>query len=427
MTKNSTYYIKDNIIFSKQTEPYEIPPSIDDIKLPTETKNHLTNNKIIITDLDKISQKKGKELEISKPIENYNQTKEQIEKSDKKTKPEHDNYDFLEKTSALQIVEGIISSFSDEKETLLKEKISAYINHTKEIEKEKNASLDEQIQIEKTKLSKTLKEKEKYEKENTEKLEIQITKSENNISKLSQEKQILDNKIESSKTKSISENAQKLYKKIEDMNHEAKNNELEINILKAKMTSLKSEIRLGKTKCINWILFILTLGLIYWTKYSDCRYNVLMLDQKINKLKEKNIIMEKKKYNLQKQIEDASHKDNTNSVNSAREVEKIALRIEELEIAIKTEQNKINELKSELKTKQKEISGYDKEIDKFENKIIELESIKQEFNKYSCDKILSKLDFIIKSNKQKIKEIEELKQTLESQKTKITGEWIIEI
>ncbi|MDA3855250.1 MAG: hypothetical protein PF569_03255 [Candidatus Woesearchaeota archaeon] len=86
-TKKTKYYIKDKQIFNSLTKKYQIPQEIKDLTIPTETKNILTNNKIIITDLKKLQNKSEKEIELTKPIENFDEIKTKIETL-KKESPE---------------------------------------------------------------------------------------------------------------------------------------------------------------------------------------------------------------------------------------------------------------------------------------------------------------------------------------------------
>ncbi|MDA3855251.1 MAG: hypothetical protein PF569_03260, partial [Candidatus Woesearchaeota archaeon] len=64
---------------------------------------------------------------------------------------------------------------------------------------------------------------------------------------------------------------------------------------------------------MNWYLFVLTIGMIYWTKYSDCKYKLVKINQKINKKKEKILRFQKKIYKdviqeRKKRNTDQSHK-----------------------------------------------------------------------------------------------------------------------
>jgi hypothetical protein len=218
-TKKTKYYIKDKQIFNSLTKKYQIPQEIKDLTIPTETKNILTNNKIIITDLKKLQNKSEKEIELTKPIENFDEIKTKIETLKKESpekiqKPKDDNYDFIEKTSQIEIIEQIINTLTNQDLKHLEEKLENYITKTKSIEKEKKAQIEEEIDIQNEKIRRINLEKQKYIKTNIELEEKVLNELENNLKILNNKEEKLQKKLETLKIKNNkTKNSEKTKKK----------------------------------------------------------------------------------------------------------------------------------------------------------------------------------------------------------------------
>jgi len=89
--------------------------------------------------------------------------------------------------------------------------------------------------------------------------------------------------------------------------------------------------------------------------------------------------------------------------------------------------NKIKTYQEKVKKEDSKLNIYDKNITKIESKIIELESQKQEFNKYSYKKLEEILNKLIEYKKTQEENLEKIKQKIKTQNIDINGEFIFEM
>lgn len=421
------YYIKNNLIFSDAISKIKILDKIDEIKIPTGNKNHLIDNKILITDLDKLLNNSGRNFEISKPIENFEEIEKKInENKSKLKKVTSDNYEFIEKTSAIDIIKSILTTVENSNLNHLELEVKEYIQKNKQKELEKNTQLEESIDLEKSRIKEFEKKKEKIletsKVKQLEKLELQKEKINDEIKKN-------ENLIEAQNN--LSKNKSKtLNDKIKEIDEQQENLKFEIKISKNTIKSLKASLKLGKTKKFNWItgiLMVFTLGLIYWTKYTDTKYFILKSQEKIAKYEEKITKLEQEKFNLKKKIINENKKEDSKTLEKKEKEKNLLKSNDDLFLKIEDIENKIKDIKAEIKKEDEKIESYDKEIAKQENKILDLETTRNEFEKYSTKKIKEKLDNLLNLKEKKFEELTKIKDKIKSQKTQIKGEFIIEL
>lgn len=428
-------YIKDNNIFLADTAEYFFPIEIENIEIPKDSKNHLVNNKILISDIQKLKNKETKKIELTKKIDDFDDLKSKISKlyindKNKFKTPKSDDYDFIEKTSQIEIIDGILKNYMTNTNSFdtSDNNINNYIKSIKSLEKQKFAQVEEQIEIENSKLLKINQEKEEFKIENIDNLLAENEKSNKKLKLLENKKTKLDDYF--TKKLDLTNNDSKIEKineKINDYNSKIKENEMNVEILNAKIKTLKNNIKLGKTKSINIFLFIITLGLIYWTKYSDSKYQLLKLTEKKNKQEERNLIYKKNIFKLEKILDKKSSQNQKNNVKTAKEEEDIQNQIDDLDVKITALKIDIKKFDEEIKLKSKDLKKFDIDIDKINNKIIELTSIHEEFKKYSTDKLKKEFDLLKGKKQSQLKKLEDLKKQLKSQVIDIKGEWIIAI
>ncbi len=440
MTNNQTYYIKDNLIYSKNTSKYNLPRNYENIlAIPDETKNHLTNNKIVINQLEKIKENHTREVELGEAIKDFKETKTKIETAKKEAsptnitfkKPQDDDYNFIEKTSQLEIIENILLQHENKQDfNDFKEKIQQYIKHAKTEEQKKNSQIDEQIDIETNKKYKQNEEKDKFINNHIKPIENKIKNLKQKLEKLKKEKETANENLTKSLQRPKTKNTQKLYENLqkeEEIKQNINNLKHDIKILKAKVQSIKDDMRLGTKYCVNIWLAILTLGFIYYTKYATCKNKILRTKKKANKKNQKILMLEQKLYNLGIENEKLQKEENKNNQIKTKNTDEIQTKLDELEQEIEKTKNEIKN-EEKLQTQQeKDLDKFDNQITKITNKIIELESTKEEFEKHSTKAIQEIFDEIRETKEKNIQKLKELKTNIQNQKTEIKGDWIVEI
>lgn len=433
MNKNR-YYIKENRVYSGLTENIKIPEDIQIFNFEeNKSKNIYVKNKSILEKLEEILEnieKNKKEITISGEIKNFEKIKNKIlelETQKQLNKPEDSDYDFIEKTSQLEIIEQILNSINISKLNLLKKNMHEHIKRTSSEEIEKMSELKELLDIEKSKLSKIEKEKKDLETTN-ESLREEINKADKKIEEnVNKKKQLTSDDEKDEKLVELDGKKKKIAIKEEKIKFLIEDNKFEIGIIESKIATIKDEIKMGNNKCINWILMILTLGLIYWTKYSDCRYKVIYLNSKKNRIKEKIAKLQKKENQLKRDIEKIIEKEEGGVKTDIKREFEIKKNLEEIDKKIKLLQMQIQTNQHEIDENYKKIHKLDsKNEDKIKERLMELKVLKEEYDKYSTkniEKIITKIEdkIIGEINKMKI-----IKENIQNQKIDLNEEWICE-
>lgn len=429
-SEKQVFYIKDERVYSQKTILLGLPSADFDFEVPHQTKNILVNNKLILEKLEDISKKEGKSLEFGEKIEDFEKIKAKIvdkkEKNELK-KPEGEDYDFIEKTSQLEMIKSVVESYNTESFEKLEKNVTNYILNAQKQEKEKLAGLDEEIDIEESKICKLKESRSKYEN-------LEIKPMQKRAKELEIKNEVLEKKKESYKTdfeKSINSDDNDKSKEIENKilknKHKIINYQHDIKIIETKLAIVKEEIKSGQKKCPNIILMIVTLGLIYWFDFSDCKQKAMRLSKKVSKKKEKILILEQKNYNFEREIEEIFLKNDKNRAEKSKKEENIKSQIEELRVEISKNKTEIESLNKKIIKNQNELQNFDDEIRKIESKLVELDSFKDEYEKYSVEKIKEKLESVKKKVEKELNKLKDLKTNIENQKIEIKGEWIVQI
>lgn len=432
--KKNKYYIKENTVFSDLKETIYIPENIELFNFEdNKSKNIYIKNKTILENLDKILEnleKNKKEINVSGEIKKFPECKKiilELKTQKKLTKPDLDDYEFIEKTSQIQIIEQLLNSIDLSKLEILKKVTNEYIKKISGDEKEKYSQIEEDLSIEKSKLNKIEKEKKDIEDIN-ESLKLEISKSDKKISEfVDRKKQLTCDDEKDEKIVELNDKKNKILLKEEKIKFKIEDNKFEISIIESKIATIKDEIKMGNCKCLNWFLMIISLGLIYWTKYSDCKYKIISLNSKKNRIKEKIAKIQKKENILKRDIEKITQKEeNGTKIDVKREFE-IKKSLEDIDKKIKIEQKKMELNQQKIDENFKKIHKIDsKNEDNIKNRLIELKVLKEEYDKYSTkniEKIILKIENKIKIE---IEKIQNLKNNLEKQKIDIKDEWICE-
>ena len=203
-----------------------------------------------------------------------------------------------------------------------------------------------------------------------------------------------------------------------------------IKLLKNKIKELSLEKKTGKKKYYNWIntiFMILTLGLLYWTKYTNINYFLLIYKKKILKFEEKIVRLQNKIEKLKSKLKSYQEKYNKEIGEEKKIIiEKTEIEINKITSKLEIITNKIKNLQKNIKKEDIKINAFDKNISKVENKLIELEAQKTQIEKYSYKKVEKAIKDLIENIKEKEKELIEISDKIKSQKTEINGEFIFE-
>ena len=440
--KKQIYFIKENIIFSNETKEINFLkiPELKDLEF--NKKNDIfINNKINLEKLKNIlkqitnnnnnSNNTQNKIKISKPIKNYEEILKQIlklKKNNKLIKPANDDYEFIEKTSTIEILKQILKPINKSDFKKIIEITNNYILKIKNDEKAIIENNIEKLELEKNKIQKIklekkdiLKKIEKLKKRNNE-----LTKNIEQIIEI--KKQLNTNKEEELKLIQYENKIKKFTKKENKIKYLIEDKKLDINFFETKINSLKDNIKLGKNKCPNFILLCLTLGISYWFKTENCEYKIIKNKNKINKIKEKIILLKKKLHQITREIDKIKELENNIEQKDKKEQLEIKNKNEELNLKNKFYQKNIENNQYKIEKYLKHLNNYDeRNLDKINNKIIELTSIKEEHNKYSSEKLIEVAKEIEKQLNKQYTDLEKILNSIEKQKIEIKNEFICEI
>lgn len=422
MTK---YYIREGKVFSDKKTPISLVNEIGGLNFSSD--NIFDKSKFIVEKLEEAITK-ARKLEVSGHIENSSQIIKKIENLKNTTaknlkKVSSDDIEFVEKTSQLEIINQIISFFEKHPLKNIEEEIIIHIGRAKKYEETKLKELEELILNQGKKVDLKKKERDKYIESEVKKLKNDF----NEKTKLKEgfEKKIkeLEKKVEDIESKEESKSVKKIFREIKEINNLIKEFELDIEVRKARIKTLETQYKLGERKRVNWTIAILTLGLSYWTKFSDIKYLVKKNLNSINKLEEK--ILENKKKIL---------KFENKLLDFKEEKKELAKQIQEHIKKSDEHKNELSKVEKELEKIQEEIEKKNKRVEEIENEIkLENEKLealvidKKTHEKYSSKSIQKYLEKIDKLHKNEEKMLKELRDKIDNQKTNVKGDWVAEI
>lgn len=443
--KENKYFIKNSKIYSEKIIKFEfynkniindnLDEENDKYKFDYfESKNPIVNNKIILENLKEIKNKikndKLKTVEVSKPIEKLelDRIQKELIKKEKLKKIEPDNYKFVEITSVDFIIKQILEDISNNLNNIkiIKEKLKSYFLKFENDEIKIRNELSNEIEIEKKLLDKERTQKDKRE-EDIKQIEKNINLNLEKIDKLTfsfkniyKNKNLLD-------LERLNENKINLNQKISKLKFDIEENQIKIEIIKSKINLINDKIKIGDKKCVNFFILIITLGLIYWTKYSTCKYKKIKLNIKIDKIKSKQLEIKQKILKIKQEIEEIVNKENEFKKISTKENDEIEENKNKINKDISKLTRENESKKKEIDKINKEIKIDDKQIEKIKLKYDELKLKEIELKKNSKEKIEIEIENIKNIFEMKRNEIEQIKNRYKEQKTEISGEYEIQI
>ncbi len=410
------YFISDNIIYLSEKESFEYVNFKDFDKF---------NNEMKLKDILEFLQNK-KTIFFSKPIENYLEVKTKIEnlEKDKIKNPQDDDYEYLETTSSIQIIEQLIKVLKEYNLETIEKNILEIFEGKRKIDNSKKLNIEKEIELNNSELNKIKTELEKIENKELKLLEKEISQKEEEILKLEKKKEKLE---PSSSFFSRGNKLKKIEKKIKELKNNIEDLEIEIKIVIEEIEIFKKRLKNGEYKHLNPLLVILTLGLIYWTKHSDIKHIIGKLTIEIAKKKEKILRLQKKISHLQRDFDFHNEKIKEENVKKYKTEEKSLSEKEEIEIEIKEIEKSLEKVNLEVEKKSLEVSSLEKQVSEREDALINLESLKEKLLESDSFKIETEIEITKEKIKQEIKDLEEIKDKLSSQNTILKGNLILNI
>ncbi len=414
---SKTYIIYENKLLSNNSQEIYIPKKLE-FKLPNN-KDLKSQIKYIEHLIEENSADK-KKIEIKGVINNFEkifQLVSQKIKNKEFKQLDENNYENIVIISQNEIIKQLLKNLENNENNEFLEKVNKFFNENQGLINEKI----KKISIRKDILNKEFKSLENKfnDKKNQieEKLTKIIKKREKTIEDYKNKKIKLESEFENMKeNENINQEDHIIERKIKKLKFEEEKIKLDEKILKAKISTLKNKLKSKQIKTIEIIPFILTLGLIYWTKFSDTKYIILKFENKINKLKEKEAILEKEVYSLKEKLEFIKDNKSQKLKEISKKEDKIQKEIENIEKEIKSEEKEIKILNIEY---EKEIPQFKELEEKLNIKIKDLEETKEEeifFEKKTQNYFEEKIKLLQKEKENTINKIIEINNSLKKQK-----------
>lgn len=422
----TTYYIKDSLVYSSKKKQIMIPHDFESF-LSSKSSFDDINEENILEVLNEYKEKGEREYSIYGLIDNFEEIKDTLNKA-KKQKPDTQDYSFVEITSQLLVLEQLKDIVLTVEANFPPEKIIKLLDDVEHQHIEKKKILEKEHKKLNEKYERELEKYNKLKHQEIEKKEKRNADLKKEITTLKQEEEKYE-KLLDSKTREYlsSKELRRLDESIKQLNFEKEALEFDIELLQAKVKTLKNEYKLGIRKKVHPLALIGTLGLIYWTKYSTTAHHIkakqlsiLKKQEKIMHIKKKLFVAEHKKETLTQQHQDTAKK-------QAKEQEDIATSLENI-------QNKIAQQEEELKQSQKELDKAHERVEPIEESLEEhkktLNKLEKELEKYSAsakEEGFSIIKDIQAEHKKTIESIDSYHKQLESQKINYEGEAVITI
>lgn len=421
------FYIKDNILYSTNKENIKIYNIEKLSETSYEGSDFFTNNKAIITKINEIIET-PKEISVCSQIKNFDSIKNQIKNLDKKNikKVKKNDYEFIEITNSLEIFEMLKDNLKfSEKYKKCKNVLEEYLQEVKNLEKVKEDKFNLEIGELKLNIKNKKNEIDKYKEKNIFKIEKKLKEKERVREKINLNISNLNNEIKLNLNEKNPKELEEKLKEKEKIEKDIDSKEFEILLIKGKNEILEKKIQLGKIKSPNVILMILTLGLIYWTKFSNIKYQIINNELKITKIKEKKLRNDVKLKKISKEIDNLNSiiKEKSKSTKTKNDI--LTKKISELEIEDKNNTDEIKTITSELKPHYEEIEKINSEIEKINFNITIVEDLKSNYMKNSSKEIERKIGKIENLQKQELEKADNLSKSISNQKIKLKGDLII--
>lgn len=424
-SKNSKIIIYDSIAYSSKAFEYNIIKEIN-YEFPKEfSEDKLKTLKKLL------SNPPLKTIEIYEFIQNFKEEKEKIREkiNSKKAKIlDEENYELIPIYSQKELLNSIILSITNTDLEKLEQLIIKYFEkYQKEYDKLKNKK-EEKISIIEINLKKIRKDILQFKKKILDTLEEEIISEEKILKQLQQEKgkheeifYLIKEKDESTTVEREIEDKEKR------LRFKIKNLSLDEKLYKAKISTLKTNLKSKKFKTIEPIPFILTLGMIYWTSFSDTKNIILKYETKINKLKEKEIHLEKKIEEIleKKRILKEENLEKLKEITKKEDI--LQKKIHELEKKVDKQKKSIEKKYDVRKKKEEEYSKLVENETLLTNQFIKESEEHKKLLELDEETLLKEINEIEIERETKKKELEEMLKNIEKQIIHSKKNYILEL
>lgn len=422
----TTYYCKDSKVYSSKKTSIFLPREFSTF-LEHNSEHEKISKEKIFPILEEYKTKGVKEYDIYGLIPDYSKIIESLEQAEK-TEPAQDDYAFLEITSQPMIIrqlKEIITQVDTNfpPQSLIKE-LDDYeherVKKKKELERELEKN-QEQLNKEQIRYNHLCDEEIHKKKNRNQKLLKEIS----NL----KEKQTNYEKLLQASSKKYSKNStlSSIKKEIDALTFEKETLNFDIELLRAKLKTLKNEKKLGITKKVSPTALLLTLGLIYWTKYAtitqqitSAHLKILKKEEKISHIKKKIFILEHKQETQQKEFSSYAKE-------LSKEQETLANKIEEVELQISNNSKEIKTLEKELEKAHKQLEPLKTEIASKKEKIQKITAEIEKLEIATKEHAFNTIKEIEEKHKKLFFELEGVEQQLEEQTISFKGEGKIEL
>jgi hypothetical protein len=429
--------MKENRILLFENTIYSMKSKILSIENTTNYNLEIQSQKKPFDNLQEIYQYLNKppsykEIEIKGVLLNFDQIlpkiKEKISLNEEKEIDEND-YEIISTYSQKELLTSLYESISTENLEDYKHKLLPYLQkHKPELLKslsnqEKNVNkIETTLQKQRTEIS-------QFKKKTLSLIEKEILNEEKVLEKLSLEKKEHEKIFHLIQDKEENSNYEKkLKQKEKQISFTIKQIKLDEKLFKAKISTLKNNLKAKKYKTIEPLSFFFTLGLVYWTSYSNTKQVILRYENKINKLKEKEILLEKEVSYISEERDILQDKNIDRLKEITKKEDELQKNIEKLEKEIDKQKKNIekkydirkkNEVEYNLLIEQENVISKEYIQQYEELKKMNLISLEENF--------ISLIDKIIMRQHNQKKEIKEMIQSIEHQKFEYEKNSIFEI
>jgi len=421
-----TYYLKNNLIFSNNKKEFTIILGDSDIEIDSSV-SFPKSNELLLKEINIFEKNNSKKIEILGLIEDFEEMKKKIElkKYEKLEEIKENDYKFIECTSQIIVLNNYIEKLKTQHFKLLDSSVNKYLKEIIDIEKRKVNALKNNIASNKKKIKKLNLDKKNYEKNEFENIKKKIESLNKELELLEKKEKKLEEKINYEEINPNSKKIEKILKKIDK--HEYKYNDLEfkIKIYEIKKKNLTAEQKKGTKKHISPFLFVLTLGLIYWTPYSEIKNAIIRNQQKTYTIEMEMLELKRKIKNYKQQISEIKLKKEDSNKDNVKKKENLISEYSQISIDINSKKKEILKQKKEEDKKEEKLLHIQEKISSLEIELDSLTSLEKHYQTISSTTIKDKILSLRYLNKNNLEELETIKNTLESQKININGEWCL--
>ena len=430
--KGNIFYIKDRRLFSKQREEIEVFDFGGLDKVSYDSDDFASCNSCIIKVLDEIvlNPKKISFYGLISDFENVCSEVERMWKKGKKKfiKVKDDDYTFAEVTSSVEILDAFESQLKEDDKSMQisQKRLREYVDSVKESEQRKVEGLDLEINNLESERKRVVNEKESFYDDFVKPLDSSLSENEKSLEELQRERDDLGKEGSMEDSGSLAKNrVRDLSLEKKEISSKFESLEFDVKVLKERINILNRKKKLGVRRVPNVSLMFLTLGLIYWTKFSDIDYRINVLHIKIAKRKEKILKVGVLVSRKEKEIDELMKSIKEFDANKSKEVKEKKEKARELDKKIREFKTGIDTIVKEIDSLRDNLRSFDKKIEEIDFKVGEVKHAKDKVSENSSSVILDKFRCVNEKQRSSLKKIKEAKERLKQQRVKIPRDCVL--